>query len=326
MPGTSPPADAQRPSRRDGRTRPVGAVAPRQVGARASGDDHRIGAECLDHVRTRSHTQANVDAEAFSLRREMPHRVPDLAVKRLARCEPDEAAGLALPLEQGDAMAPPGEGHRSAQPGRASAHHRHMTGRRGGRQGAESQLLSRRRVQRAPDRIALRDLMQAGVAGDAGPHLAAAAVANLVGKLRVRNELARHADEVRIALPQDPFRVVGLLDPAEGDYRQRGRALERGVQVVKGELRHRRRRDLHPEAAECSRVGGEEIDVPARRERPGNLRGRSRGRSRTGCTRAGKRGPRWASRGRPPPAWPPAPRAGGACGSRRSRRRHPPCG
>ena len=255
----------------DGRARSVGGVAPRQVGARAGGDDRRVGAECLDRVRARLHPQAKIDPEAFRLRGEVLRRLPDLGVQRLARGEADEAARLALPFEQGDAMAAPGKGDRGAQPGRTAARHRHVAARRGGRHGAAPALAPGFRVLHAPDRMLLHDLKDAGVvAGDARSHLAEAAVADLVGELRVRNELSRHADEVGIALPENPLRIQRILDSAEGDNRQRGRALEGGVEVVEDELRHRRRRDLHPEAAERTRVGAEEIDVPACRERPGD--------------------------------------------------------
>ena len=246
-----------------GRVRSVAGVAPRQVGPRAGGDDHRVGAERLDRTRARLHPQTHVDPQAFRLRSEMLHRFPDFGVEGLACGEPNETSRLVLALEQGDAMAAPRKGHCGAQPGRTASDHRHVTGRRRRHQSAAPQLAPCRGVRHAADRVSLHDLQDAGVvAGDARSHFAEAAFADLVGELRVRDELARHADEVRIALPENPLCVRRLLDPAEGDHRDRGRALEGSIQVVEGELRHRCRRDLHPEAAERSRIGAEEIDVP----------------------------------------------------------------
>ena len=164
----------------------------------------------------------------------MLDRFADLGVQRLPRRKPDETARLALPFEEGDPMAAQGQGHRGAQPGRAAAGNRHVTGRGGGRERAQPAFLPGRRVQRAADRVPLCDLMEAYVAGNAGPHLAEPAIPHLVGQLRVRDELARHADQVGIALLENPIRVHGVLDPAEGDHRYRSRALERGVQVVEG--------------------------------------------------------------------------------------------
>ena len=177
-------------------------------------------------------------------------------------------------------MAAPGERHRGAESRRAAARHRHVAGQGGGRGRSERALAPGLRVLPAADGKLSRDPKEAGVAGDAGPHLAERPSRTLVGDLGVRDELPRHPDQVRIALAKDPLRVLRFLDPAEGDHRHRVARLSAAFRSLK---------------TSCGTAAGgisiqKLLNVPASEQKRSTcpvaasaraIQGHSRGRSRT---------------------------------------------
>src|SRR5829696_8047145 len=128
-------------------------------------------------------------------------------------------------------------------------------------------LSSGGRVMDAANRVFLHDLVDTGVvAGNAMADVVEPALTDLVRGFRIRDELAGHPDQIGLAITQNLFRRDGILDTAESDDRLRYHVLEGGVQVVEGELRHRRRRNLHPEATERPRITVEVVDIATVRE------------------------------------------------------------
>ena len=138
---------------------------------------------------------------------------------------------------------------RHFEAGRAAADHHDLAGGLGPGNEAfvDLQLAARARIVNAANALFLPHLIDAAVvAGDAGPHEIGAAPGQLVGGLRVGDQLPRPADEVGVAGFQQGFGALRRGDAAKSDNRQLRGFLERAIQPIEGLGGDRGRRDLHP--------------------------------------------------------------------------------